>query len=78
MKREVRAGLYGFKQDGALTLCLMVAKETDCRYDPGSWATPFYFLPETQQQQQAVTELLDLFEMPYGEYPTKEMMQETK
>ena len=75
MKREVSAGLYGFKQDGALTLCMMVAKETGCAYNPGSWGSPFYFLPESQEQQMAVTELLDLFEMPYGQFPTKEMME---
>lgn len=62
---QISIGLYGWKEPGALTLCVMIAQETGCHYDAGEWMTPFTFLPEDREEFEATLALVKLFELPH-------------
>src|SRR5690606_1806652 len=59
----IPVNLYAYPEPGALTLCLMIAEETKCPYDAGSWGLPFTFLPEDNITHQAVYKLLREFDL---------------
>ena len=54
-----------YSVEGSLTICLMIRDELDIMFDSGTWNTPFYFFPESEEETAKLIELLELFELEY-------------
>lgn len=64
----IEASPYRVKYTGdtdGLTICLEIAKETDCRFDGGGWNQPVTFHPSNSIQYNQITELLETFGVCY-------------
>jgi hypothetical protein len=58
---ELRVNMYTWEEKGALTMCLMIAEETNCDYEAPN---AFVFKPETSTQHNKIYKLLRLFNLP--------------
>lgn len=50
---------------GSVDTIMLIAEETGCSVDYGSWLTPIRFLPESNVEYNEVMDLLNTFEMKY-------------
>lgn len=54
------------KDENGGGLLMMIAEETGCDVNYGSWSTPVTFHPSTSTQYNEVIDLLDTFELKYN------------
>ncbi len=60
---EIKINLYEYVHKGSMTMCLMIAEETGCRYNSGGWNEPFTFQPETNVEYRKVFDLCRRMEL---------------